>query len=142
MARATENLRGQIEERGARVLVGALPVVRGNEPALMQLFQNLIGNAIKFCPGAPEIRVDCLREEGVRVFEVSDNGRGVPLHERPRVFEMFRRADPGGRVPGSGVGLAICQRIVQAHGGRIWVEEAEAGGSRFRFTLSGRVAAR
>jgi signal transduction histidine kinase len=116
--------------------------VRGSEPALVQLFQNLIGNAIKFCPGLPVVQVTSVREGGLRVYEVTDNGRGVPPAERQRVFEMFRRSDPGGSVPGSGVGLAICHRIVQAHGGRIWVEEAEGGGSRFRFTLPGPAGAR
>jgi signal transduction histidine kinase len=136
LAKATENLRTSIEERGAQVLVEPLPAVRGNEPALVQLFQNLIGNAIKYCRDAPVIRVRSFLEDGFHVVEVSDNGPGVPAAERTRVFEMFRRAESSGDVPGSGMGLAICYRIVQAHGGRIWVEEAEGGGSRFRFTLA------
>jgi signal transduction histidine kinase len=142
VAKALENLRTSVEERDARVVTGPLPVVRGNEPALVQLFQNLIGNAVKFCPTQPVVRIASVVEQGRRVLEVSDNGPGVPPEERARVFEMFRRLDVTGRVPGTGMGLAICLRIVQAHGGRIWVEEAEGGGSRFRFTLDGASSAR
>jgi signal transduction histidine kinase len=138
LVRAQENLRAVIEERGASVVVAAsLPTVLGNELALVQLFQNLIGNAIKFCPHLPQIRVASQVEGDVPVLEVTDNGPGIPPGERERVFEMFRRLSLGRSVPGNGMGLAICQRIVQAHGGRIWVEEAEGGGSRFRFTLGG-----
>lgn len=137
VTKAVENLRTAIDERGASVTVTPLPTVRGNEPALVQLFQNLIANAIKFCPERPVVRIGCVLEEGSPVLEVSDNGPGVPAEERARVFEIFRRLQTSGPVPGTGMGLAICLRIVQAHGGRIWVEEAEGGGSRFRFTLEG-----
>lgn len=142
VTKAMENLRTAIEERGASVTVAPLPTVRGNEPALVQLFQNLIANAIKFCPGQPVVRIGCVLEEGSPVLEVSDNGPGVPHEERARVFEIFRRLETSDPVPGTGMGLAICLRIVQAHGGRIWVEEAEGGGSRFRFTLAGASSAR
>ena len=140
VGKAVENLRTAIEERGATVTAAPLPSVRGNEPALVQLFQNLIANAIKFCPAQPVVRLGCVLEKGSHVLEVSDNGPGVPVGERDRVFEMFRRLDATG--PGTGMGLAICLRIVQAHGGTIWVEEAEGGGSRFRFTLEGASSAR
>jgi len=142
VAKAIENLRTAIEERGASVTAGPLPAVRGNEPALVQLFQNLVANAIKFCPERPQVRIGCVVENGTHVLEVSDNGPGVPAQERGRVFEIFRRLDASGPVPGTGMGLAICHRIVQAHGGTIWVEEAEGGGSRFRFTLDGGRSAR
>lgn len=142
VAKALQNLRTAVEERGARIVVEPLPAVRGNEPALVQLFQNLIGNAVKFCSNEPLIRISSAVEHGRHVLEVSDNGPGVPAEERARVFEMFRRLDATGRVPGTGMGLAICLRIVQAHGGRIWVEVGEGGGSRFRFTLEGASSAR
>ena len=142
VTKAVENLRTAIEERGASVTAAPLPSVRGNEPALVQLFQNLIANAIKFCPERPQVRIGSVVEKGRHVLEVSDNGPGVPPQERDHVFEIFRRLDVSGPVPGTGMGLAICHRIVQAHGGTIWVEEAEGGGSRFRFTLEGASSAR
>jgi signal transduction histidine kinase len=139
---ALANLAGTIAEKGARVRVADLPEVLADRRELVQVFQNLIGNAVKFCPTQPVVRIASVVEQGRRVLEVSDNGPGVPPEERARVFEMFRRLDVTGRVPGTGMGLAICLRIVQAHGGRIWVEEAEGGGSRFRFTLDGASSAR
>ena len=142
VTKAVEHLRTAIDERDASVTAAPLPTVRGNEPALVQLFQNLIANAIKFCPERPVVRIGCVFEDGCPVLEVSDNGPGVPPQERDHVFEIFRRLDVSGPVPGTGMGLAICHRIVQAHGGTIWVEEAEGGGSRFRFTLEGASSAR
>ena len=98
------------------------------------MFQNLLGNAVKFRADAPpRIEVSALRDTGEWVVTVRDNGLGVDPAQASRIFRMFSRADRD--VDGAGIGLAVCRRIVEAHGGRIWVEPAEGGGSAFRFTL-------
>ncbi|HEX3607674.1 MAG TPA: ATP-binding protein [Candidatus Dormibacteraeota bacterium] len=133
---ALANLRSSIEESGARLLVDPLPVVRGDAPQLVQVFQNLVVNAIKFREqGAPEIRIGAVREGDRWAFTVQDNGIGIEPRHAERVFQVFKRLHPQTRYPGTGIGLAICRRVVERHGGRIWVEPAEGGGSAFRFTL-------
>jgi signal transduction histidine kinase len=130
-----EGLAGQIAESRAAVAIGELPVVAGEPDLLAELFQNLLSNAIKFrAERPPEIRVDAERVDGEWRFSVADNGLGIETREATRVFDMFRRA-PGRDRPGTGVGLAICDRIVERHGGRIWVDPRPEGGSVFRFTL-------
>lgn len=114
-----------------------LPRVRGNRAELLQLFQNLIGNGLKFhAPGViPEVRI-AARCEGARWhFTISDNGIGVPENRREKIFELFTRLHPQDRYPGTGLGLALCKRIVERHGGRIWIEANEGQGSRFHFLL-------
>lgn len=115
----------------------ALPRVRGNRAELLQLFQNLIGNGLKFhAPGViPEVRI-AARCEGARWhFTISDNGIGVPENRREKIFELFTRLHPQDRYPGTGLGLALCRRIVERHGGRIWMDANEGQGSRFHFLL-------
>lgn len=131
----SEGLQGAIAESGAVIETGELPVVAGEPGLLAELFQNLLSNAIKFRGGRPlRIRVDAERRDGEWRFSVADNGVGIARRDAERVFGMFQRV-AGRDPPGSGVGLAICRRIVLRHGGRIWVEPRPGGGSVFRFTL-------
>jgi signal transduction histidine kinase len=127
-----EDLRPQLE--AARLSVGELPEVEADPRQLRRVFQNLIGNAVKFRGEAPPaIEVSALRGREEWVISVCDNGVGVAPAESTRIFGMFSRVNGAG--DGVGIGLAVCRRIVEAHGGRIWVEPAEGGGSAFRFTL-------
>jgi signal transduction histidine kinase len=130
----TEDLRPSLEEAGATVEVGELPEVDGDPRQLRRLLQNLVGNAVKFRGEAPP-RVEVSAHEGSEgwVVTVRDNGIGVDSRQTSRIFAMFARGN--GDTEGTGIGLAVCRRVVEAHGGRIWVEQAEGGGSAFRFTL-------
>jgi light-regulated signal transduction histidine kinase (bacteriophytochrome) len=130
------NLRVMIQENQAEVTHDPLPVVRGSLPQLVQIVQNLISNAIKFRGNEPpriHISVDKL-PEGYR-FCVADNGVGIDPRYHARIFQMFQRAAGQPERPGLGIGLTICKRLVEAHGGRIWVESEPGRGSRFYFTL-------
>ena len=131
----TEDLRPGLEEAGARLEVGELPEVQGDARQLRRVFQNLVGNALKFRRLDTRLRVEvsALRDAREWVVTVRDNGIGVQPDNATRIFGMFSRVD--GQAEGIGVGLAVCRRVVEAHGGRIWVESAEGGGSAFRFTL-------
>ena len=123
-------------ETGARVEVGTLPAVRGDVVQLRQLFQNLVANAVKFRSAAvPEVRVSARKASVGWHFVVRDNGIGIDPRHRDRVFELFERLHARGAYNGAGIGLALCKRIVERHGGRIWVEEAPGGGSSFEFIL-------
>jgi len=128
------DLRPRVAESGASLVVGELPEVRGDPRQLRRVFQNLVGNALKFHGDDPP-RVEVVADRGPDewIVGVRDNGIGVSREDARRIFGMFTRVDP--RVEGSGIGLAVCRRIVEAHGGRIWVEPVDGGGSAFRFTL-------
>jgi len=132
--RALLGLQASLAESGAQVEREPLPRVLGDESQLAQLFQNLLGNAVKF-RGAqpPRIRVSARKEGDHAVVSVVDNGIGIDPKHKERVFVIFQRLDPG--KPGTGIGLAIAKKIVERHGGRIWVEPAPGGGSAFSFTL-------
>ena len=134
---AIANLRVAIEESGAKVAADALPVVRGDPRQLTQLFQNLIGNALKFRkPGQPpEIHVRAGLEGGNWRISISDNGIGLDPRFSERVFTIFQRLHTRDEYEGTGLGLAICKKIVERHGGRIWVESREGEGATFFFTL-------
>jgi signal transduction histidine kinase len=134
---ARMNLAASIEERGASIHHGALPLVWGDERRVTQVLQNLIANGIKFCPPdrTPAIDVSAQRiGTGWRV-EVRDNGIGIDPRHTSRAFGMFQRLHTEEEYPGTGVGLAICQRIVERHGGRIWIDPQPAGGTLVAFTL-------
>jgi light-regulated signal transduction histidine kinase (bacteriophytochrome) len=137
VADAVAALGRAIDDAGADLEVERLPVVNGNAAALRQLFQNLIANAIKFVGDArPRVRVWAAEvPEGWR-FTVRDNGIGIDAGQAERIFGMFTRLHGAERYPGTGIGLAVCQRIVDVHGGRIWVEPAPGGGSQFMFTIA------
>jgi light-regulated signal transduction histidine kinase (bacteriophytochrome) len=131
------NCRIVIEETGTRISRTELPVVQGEASQIGQLLQNLFVNAIKFRrpDTVPEIRISASKEEGMWVFAVQDNGIGIAPDYRDRIFNIFQRLHSRQEYAGSGIGLAVCQRIVEHHGGRIWVESAPDQGSVFRFTL-------
>jgi len=134
LADVTADLRPQLRESGATLAVGELPEVRADPRQLRRVLQNLVGNALKFRAEEPprvEVVAERAREEWV--VTVRDNGIGVSREDARRIFGMFSRVDR--RVEGSGIGLAVCRRVVEAHGGRIWVEPVDGGGSAFRFTL-------
>lgn len=130
------SMRAAIRESGADIQVGALPAVRGDPAQLSQLFQNLIGNAIKFAkPGTtPVVRIDGEPRPDSICISVRDNGIGIDSKYFERIFVLFRRLD-GSKYPGTGIGLAICKKIVERHGGRLWVDSEPGRGSTFRLTL-------
>ncbi|MEY4762426.1 MAG: hypothetical protein RLZZ200_2282 [Pseudomonadota bacterium] len=127
-----------IQESEAVVIVGSLPTVPGVRSQLLQLFQNVIGNALKYRGDRPpRVEVGARPVEGGWEFHVSDNGIGIVPRHRERIFEIFQRLHDQSKYPGTGIGLAVCRRIVEAHGGRIWVESESGVGSTFRFQLMG-----
>lgn len=134
---AMSNLRIAIEECGASVTYDVLPGVLGDEGQLVRLFQNLIGNGIKFRGAeAPCVHISALRWHNIVTFSVKDNGIGIdPQHSRT-IFEIFRRLHTREEYPGTGMGLAICRKIVERHGGRISVQSRPGEGSTFFFTIS------
>jgi PAS domain S-box-containing protein len=128
----------QIEETGAQILSEPLPRLKIHDVHLTQLFQNLIGNALKYRSGSPPvIRVAADPLDEMWIISVSDNGIGIAPEYQEQIFGLFQRLHGGGRYSGSGIGLAICQKIVQRYGGRIWVDSVPGEGSRFAFTLPG-----
>jgi signal transduction histidine kinase len=130
----TADLRPRLQESRAVVEVGELPDVRGDAGLLRRVLQNLVANAVKFRGDAPP-RIEVEGHAGAHdwVVTVRDHGVGVAPEDRDRIFGMFARADR--ERTGNGIGLAVCRRVVEAHGGRIWVDPANGGGSAFRFTL-------
>ena len=133
-----DNLRGSIDQSGAIIQVPPLPMVNGDAVQLVQLLQNLLGNAIKYC--APDQRplISIAAEQtadGDWLFAVTDNGIGIKDGGQD-IYEIFRRLHHSAAYPGTGIGLAICRRIVQHHGGRLWHEAVASGGTRFLFTLA------
>ena len=129
------NVQLAIEESGARITSGPLPTVLGDSIRLVQLMQNLIANAIKYRSQKPlEIHIGCEQGETECTFCVSDNGIGFDSNHAERIFGVFKRLH-GRKYPGTGIGLAICRRIVDGHGGRIWAASEDGQGARFYFTL-------
>ena len=134
--KALANLRTTAERAGAEVTHDRLPVVTGDEGQLAQVFQNLIGNAIKFRgEEAPRIHVSSRFADGEWVFAVRDNGIGFDPQYADRIFLVFQRLHNRSEYPGTGIGLAICKKIVDRHGGRIWVDSHPGAGSTFFFTI-------
>jgi chemotaxis family two-component system sensor kinase Cph1 len=133
---ACANLQLAIRQDQASVTRGDLPRVRGDSFQLLQLFQNLIGNAIKYRSSeAPMVRVSASRQGDSWVFSVQDNGIGIAEQYHPRIFQLFQRLHSQKQYSGTGIGLAICQRIVDRHGGRLWVESEPNRGSTFYFSI-------
>jgi PAS domain S-box-containing protein len=129
------NLHASIAQNGASVTWGDLPTVRAHEIRLVQLFQNLVSNGIKYRGSdPPRIRVEAEHRDGEWLFTVRDNGIGIKPEYAQQIFGIFKRLH-GNTYPGTGIGLAICQRIVENYGGRIWVDSTPGEGSAFRFTL-------
>lgn len=133
---ALTNLRVSIESSRAEVTHDPLPSVTADPTQLVQLFQNLVGNAIKFRGKAdPLIHVSAQQNEAAWLFSVRDNGIGIDPQYSSRIFGIFQRLHGRGEYPGTGIGLAICRKIVEGHGGRIWVESEPGSGATFFFTL-------
>jgi PAS domain S-box-containing protein len=136
-------LEPQIVETGAEVVVGELPVVLGDETQVSQLFQNLLSNALKFHAGAPpRVRITAERDGHMWRFSVADNGIGVEPRHAERIFKVFQRLNQREEYEGTGIGLAICKRIVERHEGRIWLQQEIPEGAEFCFTLPAREAAK
>ncbi|WP_297503942.1 ATP-binding protein, partial [Ferrovum sp.] len=135
--RALFNLKSTLEDTQSLVTHGPLPVVHGDTTQLVQLFQNLIGNAIKFRgKDSPRIHIEVLEKEHEWLFSVLDNGIGIAPEYAQQVFSIFQRLHSRQEYPGTGIGLALCKKIVERHHGTIWVEPAPNGiGSLFQFTL-------
>lgn len=132
LARAVQNLQVALQESGARVTYDPMPTISADGVLLTQLFQNLIGNAIKFRgESAPEIHVRVERKDSEIVFSVRDNGIGIAPKYHERIFQIFQRLHPRTEYPGTGIGLALCKKIAERHGGRIWVESEPGRGSKF-----------
>jgi chemotaxis family two-component system sensor kinase Cph1 len=126
----------QLDEAGATVEVTPLPDCRADAVQMSQVFANLIDNARKYrAPGRPlQLRISGQVENGLAIYQVADNGIGIPAEHQPRVFELFHRLDPD-QTPGEGLGLTIAQRVMERQGGRIWVESREGAGSTFFVSL-------
>ena len=135
---ALRNLQQSLESAGGCITAGELPTVRGDLVQIAQVFQNLIGNAIKYRSRSRALRVSIDAYQSDNDFwtiAVRDNGMGIAAKFQEKVFTPFKRLH-GGEIPGTGIGLALCRRIVEVHGGRIWVESEEGKGSTFFFTLA------
>jgi two-component system, sensor histidine kinase and response regulator len=136
LVQARANLEASIRRQEAQVEAGPMPSVIGDETQLVQLLQNLIDNAIKFRrQPAPQVRVAASRDGGCWQFAVADNGIGIERQHFERIFQTFQRLH-GREYPGTGIGLAICKKIVERHGGRIWLDSVFGQGTTFQFTLS------
>ncbi len=136
VAMAIKNLQAAISESGAQILCDPLPVICADGLQLQQVFQNLIGNAIKFRGSEPlVIRVSAVQDGKAWVFSVADNGIGIAPEHSEIIFAIFKRLHTRAEYPGSGIGLSICKKIIERHGGRIWVESGLGRGSTFRFTM-------
>jgi signal transduction histidine kinase len=133
---ALRNLQAPVQESGAQIVHGELPIVMGNASQLQQVFQNLIGNALKFRgPETPVIRISAESKVGEWVFAVTDNGIGIAPEYLETIFTVFKRLHTRVEYPGNGIGLSICKKIVERHGGRIWVTSEPGHGATFGFTL-------
>ena len=139
LRRALENLRYAIAEKSAQVNTGEMPDVFADPVQLTQLFQNVIGNALKFAGEEPlHIDISSVHGDSAWEFIVQDNGIGIDPADRERIFVIFQRLHSRQEYEGTGIGLAICKKIVERHGGRIWVESIKGAGTAFHFTIADR----
>ncbi len=136
LAQALSNLKTAIDEKGAVVTHDVLPKITADPSQIGRLFQNLIGNALKFCTGKPpHVHVSAERKGESWIFAIRDNGIGIDRSSADRIFVIFQRLHSRKEYEGTGMGLAICKRIVERHGGSIWVESEPGKGSTFYFTI-------
>jgi len=134
------DLAGLVEESAATITRDALPVVLAHPVQLEQVFRNLVENALKFRSDAPpRIHLGCRRVDGAWEFSVADNGIGIEPRHQEAIFGVFRRLHANTAVPGTGIGLAVCRKVVERHGGRIGVDSVPGQGSTFRFTIPDRL---
>jgi light-regulated signal transduction histidine kinase (bacteriophytochrome) len=135
LQQALLNLQASIDQNQASVTWNGLPTLQAHEIRLVQLLQNLVGNAIKYRQAdRPKVHIDAKRRPGEWLFSVKDNGIGIKSEYVQQIFGIFKRLH-GSTYPGTGIGLAICERIVKSYGGEIWVESSLGEGSTFYFTL-------
>jgi light-regulated signal transduction histidine kinase (bacteriophytochrome) len=134
---ALANLKIAIEESNTSVTYDKLPVVMADGTQLTRLFQNLVGNSIKFHKEniPPKIHISARRTDDVWTFSVQDNGIGIAPEYFERIFKIFQRLHTSQEYAGTGIGLAVCKKIVERHGGRIWLESEEGKGATFHFTI-------
>jgi light-regulated signal transduction histidine kinase (bacteriophytochrome) len=134
---ARRNLTALIDESHALITNDKLPSIRADTSQLIVIFQNLIANAIKFCNEArPQVHVSARDERRETVFSVRDNGIGIDIQYADKIFLIFQRLHTRQEYPGTGIGLALCKRIVERHGGKIWFESEPGKGSTFFFSIS------
>jgi light-regulated signal transduction histidine kinase (bacteriophytochrome) len=139
VANALGNLDSMVRNTGARVTWEALPVVRGHAAPLLSIFQNLIGNGVKYHADGrePVVSIRAARREREWLLTVEDNGIGIEPEYHQRIFGVFKRLHPA-KYPGTGIGLALCSRLLEGRGGTIWVESEPGRGSRFCLTIPDR----
>jgi signal transduction histidine kinase len=132
-----ESLNARVEETGASVTYGNLPTIVADSPQILQLFQNLLTNALKFSSPdrVPRVRISAKKQGQTWLFAVEDNGIGIDMQFAERIFILFQRLHANSEYSGTGIGLAVCKRIVESHGGRIWLESKIGEGSTFYFTI-------
>jgi signal transduction histidine kinase len=136
LAQVLSALQASVTERGAVITHDPLPTIRGDATRLSQVLQNLIGNALKFCEATPpRIHITAVKEGLHWRVSVRDNGIGIAPQHMSKLFQVFQRLHSRGEYPGTGMGLAICKKIIEQHGGRIWVESQPGQGATFCFTL-------
>jgi chemotaxis family two-component system sensor kinase Cph1 len=134
--RAMQNLRYVLEESGGSVICDEMPSIVADESQMTQLFQNLIGNALKFHgEEAPRVEISAARKGNDWIFSVRDNGIGIDPQYKDRIFELFQRLHTHEEYSGTGIGLTIAKKIVEQHGGRIWVDSEPGKGTTFSFTI-------
>ncbi len=126
----------EIKETNAQVEIGNLPMINANKTQMFQLFQNLVGNALKYhSKEIPSIKITCKEMESQYLFSVKDNGIGIDAAHYEKIFQLFQRLHSKGSYSGTGIGLAICKKIAERHGGSIWVESGKENGSCFYLTI-------
>jgi light-regulated signal transduction histidine kinase (bacteriophytochrome) len=136
LAQAWANLAADVRRTHATIEVGELPVVLGEVSLLTAVFQNLINNALKFrADEPPRVMVSARRDGGFWLFSFRDNGIGIEPEYADRIFVIFQRLHDKAAYPGTGIGLAMVKKIIEYHGGRIWLDTAATAGARFWFTL-------
>lgn len=138
---ARANLSAVIQEKSAHITADPLPTITADKVQITQLFQNLIANAIKFCSDVPRIHISAVSEENHWKFSVKDNGIGIDTHNLENIFLIFKRLWGADEYPGAGIGLAICERVIKNHKGRIWAESEKGKGTTFFFTIPGEPSA-
>lgn len=130
-----QTLAPAIEEKSANITHDPLPVLWADRVQLMQVFQNIISNALKYCDGAPSIHIGVTEEEGGWLFSIQDNGIGLPEKASKTIFDIFKRLHTDEEYPGTGMGLVICDRIIKNHEGKIWATSQPGQGATFSFVL-------